>query len=367
MASGSSVLRKRNNTLDQLSSVDKQKKQKKQDLAILKDFHFQPEVSQADIENALPPGTSSYLSPASRTPTEPKANQIPTTTTPSTKPTGITPMSQSSTLVGTTQDKAFKSPLPVPKPTNQLSIISTEALAEQRSKYVENHLTIANAVNPIELKAIIDASIKESPTYIVSRLGKSAEFKMEVIDGALIAVESILQGLKSHGNPIPRQDSLPPPKRIYGMVNEFRFESPACFDNKEKGLACLLIGLISICPDHESAYQYITKWFFGKALRLTKDGKINLACRYTRILSLICKNVDDIQRLRVFCYDIVRYSSLATNFVGILLNVGIVWPEVLLISSHDFSQVGEEVIPKILQFTTAAYCKQHNSMEAVRF
>ncbi|KAL0091778.1 hypothetical protein J3Q64DRAFT_1725265 [Phycomyces blakesleeanus] len=385
MTSASSTTRKRINSLDTISATDKPKKQKKNDLSILKDFHFQPEVSQTDIEKALPPGTSSYLTPASRIPTEAKTNTISTPTTIATPTSTVTPtatttttappikninnvpVTHSSTPLGITpQANAFKAPFAVPKPANPLPATPIEELLEQRSNNSGNNLTVANAINPIELRAIIDSSIKKSPTFIVSRLGDTSEFKIEVIDGALSAVESILQGLKTHGNPILKQDSFPLQRTVYGSVNEFRFESPVCFDNKEKALACLLIGLISICPDHESAYQYITKWIFGKAFRLTKDGKINLACRYTRILSLICRNIDDIQRLRVFCYDIIRFSPVTTNFVGILLNVAVVWPEVLFTGSHDFSQVGEEVIPKILQSTTAAYCKHHDALEAAK-
>ncbi|KAI7864426.1 hypothetical protein BDF14DRAFT_1184389 [Spinellus fusiger] len=405
-SSASSSRKRATTTQEPTTPTEKSKKAKKEPLSILKDFHFQPEVSQADIANALPPGTSSYLQSTVRggseaatgiksdtvLPSSPLlplpsstpshfTSPLPSLFLPSTPPTTtphssalsspvssgtIQPLPETSIPdVQASKTPIFKAPFPVSRATGLLPPPPSDKSTEMNPKEIGDHVTLANASDVSEMKAVIELSIKDGPSQILCKMGQLSDFTNDMINKVLASLEIILQSLKSHGNPISKLEKNLPISCLYGDMGGVHLESPLCFDSREKNLACLLVGVIDFCPDHESAYQYITKWASGKALFLTKEGKVNLACRYTRIMSLLCKKMEDIQRLRVFCYDVVRYSPLPTNYIGLLMNVAIVWPEVLSIHSQDFSQIGEEMIPKVVQSATAAYCKLHNSIETV--
>lgn len=46
-----------------------------------------------------------------------------------------------------------------------------------------------------------------------------------------------------------------------------------------------------------------------------------------RLVSILCKEHDDLSRMRVICFDIVRYSKCVANTTACLLNVACIYNE----------------------------------------
>lgn len=49
--------------------------------------------------------------------------------------------------------------------------------------------------------------------------------------------------------------------------------------------------------------------------------------RYIRLVSILCKEHGDLSRMRVVCFDIVRYSKCVANTTACLLNVACIYNE----------------------------------------
>lgn len=49
--------------------------------------------------------------------------------------------------------------------------------------------------------------------------------------------------------------------------------------------------------------------------------------RYVRLVSILCKEHGDLSRMRVICFDIVRYSKCVANTTACLLNIACIYNE----------------------------------------
>ncbi|KAG0165345.1 hypothetical protein DFQ30_008567 [Apophysomyces sp. BC1015] len=244
---------------------------------------------------------------------------------------------------------------------------STEAPKKQR-KTAKSVADIAASFPPIVnhitlIKTRIEEFSRDTPQGILEKLSDMEVFATWKIDVMLGSLEGFYHSMKSYSNPLTKSDGLVPDRHDYGIPDGIELDCPCCIDQREKNMAWFLWTLSSTYPV-ENAYAKIVSWAAKQAVANVQNSNIVLACRYTRLISLLCRKGDDSQRLRIFCYDVVRLSPPNANFVAPLFNIALIWSDIL--SENSNASKDRDLILKSMQCGVASYCRQENSNESAK-
>ncbi|KAF7727391.1 hypothetical protein EC973_007555 [Apophysomyces ossiformis] len=240
---------------------------------------------------------------------------------------------------------------------------ATKSAADIAASYppIVNHVAL--------IKTRIEEFSKASPSEIADKLSDMEVFATWKIDVMLGSLEAFYHSMKSPGNPIQRLEGALPAPDSYGVPDGIQLECPACFDLKEKNIAWFLWALSSTYTI-ENAYTKITAWAAKQAVQNVQGSNVSLAwyvileygIRYTRLASLLYRKGDDSHRLHILSYDIVRFSPPNVNFVLPLLNMTLVWSDIL--KKEDKEEpclASRDLIIKSMQVVVADYCSQDNN------
>ncbi|KAI8086003.1 uncharacterized protein BX664DRAFT_148523 [Halteromyces radiatus] len=222
--------------------------------------------------------------------------------------------------------------------------------------------------NPVEfMKLRADHLAKRIPTHTFKLLDDMEEFMDVHLDIFLATLETIYKGLKSHGIPLNKLDGKQQHEEVssrYGVSGRIELQHcPKYMDTREKNIAWALWALVSLYPKNDP-YSKVTTWATENALKLI--SKPNLACRYIRLLVLLCINAQDRQRMAVFCYDLARWAPGNINIMTPLVNIALLWPEILDLGDGTENAAGTHMMIKAIQRSCAAYCNQYKTPDALK-
>ncbi|CAJ0628166.1 18605_t:CDS:10 [Entrophospora sp. SA101] len=115
----------------------------------------------------------------------------------------------------------------------------------------------------------------------------------------------------------PRKSSLKNPNDI---------KLPVILPDKEKDIILFLVHLISEEYENEF-FEKILFWISDKIISY-KDENLNLGyiSRLCRLFVAICRTLNEIQRVRILCYDICREKTNNNFVLSILANTAVIWP-----------------------------------------
>lgn len=75
---------------------------------------------------------------------------------------------------------------------------------------------------------------------------------------------------------------------------------------------------------------------------------------------MLCKSINDIERIRTLCYDVLRYSSCPTNAIVCLYNITCGWKECLLLDDKP------SIILRSVQVCAASIVKKSKTPANVK-
>ncbi|CAO3594723.1 unnamed protein product [Absidia cylindrospora] len=216
------------------------------------------------------------------------------------------------------------------------------------------------AQNPVESIKTRTEDIVAKPPYQSQRLLNDMEDYMAThLEIFLASLETIYQKMRSHGVPLVKIEGISQLHVdicAHGADTLLAMEGcPKYIDAKEKNAAWVLWTLMSLYPKNDP-YSKICKWSSENAIKFMAQGKVNLACRYVRLLVLLCKNANDRQRLAVFCYDLMRFSPRNINIISPVINIALIWPDILDLGMEHEDAAGTNLIIKAIQRSCAHYC-----------
>ncbi|KAI8336292.1 hypothetical protein BC941DRAFT_60189 [Chlamydoabsidia padenii] len=187
------------------------------------------------------------------------------------------------------------------------------------------------------------------------------------LDFFLASLETIYQRMKSHNVSVPKSDvGYLGQVDSYGLPSLVMLEGcPKATDWKEKNIAWALWALISQNSKFD-LYSRIIRWASENILRFMAQAKVNLACRYTRLFMLISKNAKDKARVSVFCYDLIRWSPRNANIIPPVVNIALIWPDILDLRDEIEEAAGTNMIIKAIQRACAHYCNGDKSPHNVQ-
>ncbi|ORZ22538.1 hypothetical protein BCR42DRAFT_406407 [Absidia repens] len=214
--------------------------------------------------------------------------------------------------------------------------------------------------NPVEFIKTRTEDIVAKPPHQSQRLLNGMEDYMNThLEIFLASLETIYQKMRSHGVPLVKIEGISQIHTdicAHGVDTLLAMEGcPKYIDAKEKNAAWVLWTLMSLYPKNDP-YSKICKWSSENAIKFMTQGKVNLACRYVRLLVLLCKNANDRQRLAVFCYDLMRWSPRNINIISPVINIALIWPDILDLGMEREDAAGTNLIIKAIQRSCAHYC-----------
>ncbi|RUS22626.1 hypothetical protein BC937DRAFT_88232 [Endogone sp. FLAS-F59071] len=104
---------------------------------------------------------------------------------------------------------------------------------------------------------------------------------------------------------------------------------PTCLRENEADLILFLWALANKFPQTqllESILNWATETIF---LNVSKMKDMEYAYNVCRIFVIVCRAVGALQRVRVFCFDLMRESVESSYFLSMFSNVAAMWPDVL--------------------------------------
>ncbi|CEG72718.1 hypothetical protein RMATCC62417_08226 [Rhizopus microsporus] len=139
------------------------------------------------------------------------------------------------------------------------------------------------------------------------------------LESILSEIDACYEKIKSAANPSELSDTT------FGIPGGLRISVPGTVDKREKLYAWLLWALIH---ENTEAYDKVLKALSAiVAERIQSTKPQTILMRYMRLVSILCKEHDDLSRMRVICFDIVRYSKCVANTTACLLNVACIYNE----------------------------------------
>ncbi|CEG84267.1 hypothetical protein RMATCC62417_18093 [Rhizopus microsporus] len=139
------------------------------------------------------------------------------------------------------------------------------------------------------------------------------------LEPILSEIDACYEKIKSAANPSELSDTT------FGIPGGLRISVPGTVDKREKLYAWLLWALVH---ENTEAYDKVLKTLsaiVAERIQLTKSQTILM--RYVRLVSILCKEHGDLSRMRVICFDIVRYSKCVANTTACLLNIACIYNE----------------------------------------
>ncbi|KAG1170793.1 hypothetical protein G6F70_007022 [Rhizopus microsporus] len=139
------------------------------------------------------------------------------------------------------------------------------------------------------------------------------------LESILSEIDACYEKIKSAANPSELSDTT------FGIPGGLRISVPGTVDKREKLYAWLLWALVH---ENTEAYDKMLKALSAiVAERIQSTKPQTTLMRYIRLVSILCKEHGDLSRMRVVCFDIVRYSKCVANTTACLLNVACIYNE----------------------------------------
>ncbi|CAO3684904.1 unnamed protein product [Rhizopus microsporus] len=117
------------------------------------------------------------------------------------------------------------------------------------------------------------------------------------LESILSEIDACYEKIKSAANPSELSDTT------FGIPGGLRISVPEAYDKMLKALSAIV------------------------AERIQSTKPQTTLMRYIRLVSILCKEHGDLSRMRVVCFDIVRYSKCVANTTACLLNVACIYNE----------------------------------------
>ncbi|PHZ12896.1 uncharacterized protein RHIMIDRAFT_280714 [Rhizopus microsporus ATCC 52813] len=139
------------------------------------------------------------------------------------------------------------------------------------------------------------------------------------LEPILSEIDACYEKIKSAANPSELSDTT------FGIPGGLRISVPGTVDKREKLYAWLLWALVH---ENTEAYDKVLKALSAiVAERIQSTKSQTILMRYVRLVSILCKEHGDLSRMRVICFDIVRYSKCVANTTACLLNIACIYNE----------------------------------------
>ncbi|CAO3649720.1 unnamed protein product [Cunninghamella blakesleeana] len=243
------------------------------------------------------------------------------------------------------------------------SVASTKHTTENLLQSPSVKTPSENILNSMESSKIGESSaefiierIKHVSRYIPSKsinyLNDMETYLGSNIHLLLLSLESFYKSLKSSTNPLTKfkfRHTMFDRSSLFGVPDQLEIECPQFIDVSEKHTVWYIWALISLYPEHDP-YTKIVEWAYDRALTTTRQNKLGISCRYIRLLTLLCRNANDKQRISTFCFDFVRSSPRNGNLLHPMLNITVIWPEILDLGENGGnSPAGTHMIIKAIQ------------------
>ncbi|KAI8137365.1 hypothetical protein BJV82DRAFT_635602 [Fennellomyces sp. T-0311] len=174
------------------------------------------------------------------------------------------------------------------------------------------------------------------------------------------SIALLLKELKSHSNPTSKGSGTNMDMGVYGVPGGIHVLSPNCIITPERNIAWVVYAYYSL-HERELLHEF-TGWAMTQALEFLKVSKTGLACRYIRLLAMVLRQANDKKRMHVFCYDVIRTTPLKDNAVFPMLNIALLWPDVLKLSA--IATAGSEMVVKAIQSACVAYIQSTDENKA---
>ncbi|ORX45460.1 hypothetical protein DM01DRAFT_1386532 [Hesseltinella vesiculosa] len=201
-----------------------------------------------------------------------------------------------------------------------------------------------------------------SSTTCYSDLSGMEPFMDQHFDILFTRLPCIYHGLKSHSSPFGRgSGSIKTRATDESGLEHFGNTKiillcPASMDEREKAIAWYLWACLTTYSS-KNPYVRTVSWMASQIIAYMQQNKLTLACRFTRLLALLCYNSQDIPFLRVFCFDIYRKLAANAPIVYLLLNIAFIAPVTLDVGEQPTKSLGSNMIVQAIQCISAHLCR----------
>ncbi|KAI9261508.1 hypothetical protein BDA99DRAFT_78216 [Phascolomyces articulosus] len=211
------------------------------------------------------------------------------------------------------------------------------------------------------LEGYVQKFTKTPPNDSIHELSAMAEYitklkmdlpKKEGNHPLFECISTFFRESRSHANPFLKSDPNAETQK-HGLSENVYLICPTCVDFRERNMAWMLFAYCSLYE--KTLYPLLIEWATSQVREHIKNSKISFACRYVRLLSMMYRRNNDKKRINVLCYDIVRLAVLKDNFLLPLVNVGLIWRDVLALSNGVLPD-GMEMIMKVIQSACVDFC-----------
>ncbi|CAG8735514.1 36490_t:CDS:10, partial [Racocetra persica] len=159
--------------------------------------------------------------------------------------------------------------------------------------------------------------------------------------------------------------------KIYTRVNSLSVQLPAVLPSKETNVILFLWLLFVEFP----ASKLVDKMLFWSSEKIMVAGisgeSLDLAylCRLYRIFIAFCRIINDIQRARTLCYDIMREKTNNDSVHYFMENTARIWPNVLKASisnrKHESFKIDESFVIRTIESIIAGIVLEKMHDESV--
>ncbi|KAG2203956.1 hypothetical protein INT47_007539 [Mucor saturninus] len=232
-----------------------------------------------------------------------------------------------------------------PLPAQVLPARPPNPAALPKGKKKDNRLTkFVNSRNPskvIDSRPII-SPVHDRPPATEERMAKKTKMNMRYvsmveewiqkkklanvtdsdIDNILEEINSNFKVMKSVNNPDPKTMSK------YGIFGLYQIDVPDKWDLREKAYAWILS---YYCSQNAKAFHDIFARLSAELAKCLKAKRPDVSgSRYCRLLCLLCKSRNDVERARTLCFDVIRQSTCNNNTFACLYNIVCGWQNCLV-------------------------------------
>ncbi|KAI7896352.1 uncharacterized protein EV154DRAFT_491983 [Mucor mucedo] len=142
-------------------------------------------------------------------------------------------------------------------------------------------------------------------------------------------IDNILEEINSNFK-VMKSVNKPDPKTMckYGIEGLYQIDVPDKWDSREKAYAWILS---YYCSQNAKAFHHIFTRLSAKLAKCLKAKRPDVSGpRYCRLLSLLCKSRNDVERTRTLCFDVIRESTCNNNTFACLYNIVCGWQDCLV-------------------------------------
>ncbi|KAI7884868.1 hypothetical protein K492DRAFT_173014, partial [Lichtheimia hyalospora FSU 10163] len=287
------------------------------------------------------------------------------------KNTPLTPSSKRKTLESEHEQGPVRRPLRVVEPEQRRCSQSNSASSSTGTTPSSSTTTPKPSTAPVKPpppqkvspnSAIVDKIVTEEPDWVMNHLEdiQKKHFPIHTKKGTkrfFAQIETFYEKLQSFSAVNLKNARVIP----YGPPGGVTLTCPTVIHHKEQKMAWFIYVFGKKNASNNLIPKCI-KWASNLAAQAVKAKKLSQACRYARLITLLCKNTDRMQPVQVFCYNILRsvpWQEPTTQcYPWIILNVAVIWREALVFTASQ-SQGGADLIMRSIQTATMELCKRN--------